>query len=222
MSEDVFPATMSTWIGHRLLEGAGGRAEVNRHVMAVYGRPLRTYFLGCSERWLGEPDEVVHGFFADRLARPGFFDDWRESGLSLRRWLVNGLCFYMKELRRRRQRDARAGAMLDDPVTFSGDPERTVDREFVVEVVQRALDQGRVFCADAGLSEHWAIFEAHYARQLEYADIAPQFGVSTARAAVMARTASKHFKSALRELIGRDTPTGDVDIEIRDLVRSIE
>ena len=87
MKQDAFPQTLRTWIGARLVDGHAGRADVNRHLMTVYLRPLKIYFMGTSERWLGEPDDVVSGFFADRLARENFLDDWIASGVSLRRWL---------------------------------------------------------------------------------------------------------------------------------------
>ena len=61
---------MRTWIGDRL---AGGCASaVNRHIMDVYARPLKIYYMGTSDRWLGEADDIIQGFFADRLAREDF------------------------------------------------------------------------------------------------------------------------------------------------------
>ena len=218
VKEDVFPVTMNTWIRTRLDDGDGGRKDVNRHVMSVHLMPLRTYSLGTNERWLGEPEEVVQGFFADRLARGDFFSEWERSGMRLRRWLVNAFCFYLKELRRRKFRDGRAGDLADDPVTFSGDPEREVDRAFVVSVVQQALELGKKTCEDAGLGEHWGVFEQHYCRQMSYAEIADETGLKTDRAAVMARTAARKFRAALRELLERDAMHGDVDSEIAALL----
>lgn len=209
---------MNTWIRDRLVDGDGGRLDVNRHVMSVYLMPLRTYYLGTNERWLGEPEEVVQGFFADRLARGDFFAEWERSGMRLRRWLVNAFCFYLKELRRRKYRDGRAGEMADDPLTFSGDPERAVDRAFVVSVVQQALETARLMCNDTGLGEHWSVFEQHYCRQMSYAEIAEQTGYKPDRAAVMARTAARKFRATLRDLLERDAVHGDVDSEIASLL----
>src|SRR5882672_12709738 len=96
--KDVFPRTLGTWIGRKLQEGKAGRAEVNRHLMSVYAWPLQVYFRGSSDRWLGEPEDIVQGFFADRLDREEFLPGCQESGLRLRRWLMNGFCFYLKEL----------------------------------------------------------------------------------------------------------------------------
>lgn len=219
--EDVFPATIGTWINQRLDIGVDGRADVNNHVMRVYHGPLRTYFLGTGDRWLGDPDEIVQGFFADRLDRDGFFDDWRSSGLPLRRWLINAFCFYLKELRRRRFRDGRTGGLPDDPVSFSGDPEAAVDRAFVVSVVQRALEQAKAECEKLGLSAHWAVFEQHHCRGRSYAELADEFGVQPPRAAVMARTATRKFRAILRDLLARDAVETDVDSEIRSLMERV-
>ena len=71
MRTDVFPETIQTWIGEQQGRGSEGRAAINHHVMSVYAWPLTVYFQGCSDRWLGEPDEVIQGFFANRLAREG-------------------------------------------------------------------------------------------------------------------------------------------------------
>ena len=50
-TSQVFPQTISTWIGMRMGEGSQGRDELNRHVMSVYAFPLRVYFLGTRDRW---------------------------------------------------------------------------------------------------------------------------------------------------------------------------
>ncbi len=218
MKQDAFPQTLRTWIGARLVDGHAGRAEVNRHLMTVYLRPLKIYFMGTSERWLGEPDDVVSGFFADRLARENFLDDWIASGLSLRRWLCNGFCFYLKELRRQKFRDGRAGELKDDPVTFSGDPEQAMDRAFVAEVVRVALAQAREQCIADGLEDHWDVFEQHHCLGRAYQDIGAEMDIRPSRAAVMTRTATKRFREALRELIARDSAHDDVDSEILALL----
>lgn len=186
--------------------------------MTVYLRPLKIYFMGTSERWLGEPDDVVSGFFADRLARENFLDDWIASGLSLRRWLCNGFCFYLKELRRQKFRDGRAGELKDDPVTFSGDPEQAMDRAFVAEVVRVALAQAKEQCIADGLKDHWDVFEQHHCLGRAYQDIGAEMDIRPSRAAVMTRTATKRFREALRELIARDSAHDDVDSEILALL----
>lgn len=219
LKQDVFPPTMSTWIAQRMGDGSEGRADVNRHIMAVYDWPLRVYFMGSSERWLGEPEDVVGGFFADRLGRPEFLHDWRASGMRLRRWLMNAFCFYLMEVRRARARDRRAGELDKEPVVFKGSPEVAVDRAFRVSLVREALRSAQEACEKADLAQHWHIFVSHYLNGQDYSIISREFRVSPERAAVMARTAARKFRGAVRELLAGDgTPDQEVDQEILALI----
>ena len=221
MAKDVFPPTMQSWIGQQLLGGAKGRSEVNRHVMEVYALPLRVYFLGMSDRWIGDPDDIVQGFFADRLARPDFFNNWQQSGLPLRRWLMNAFSFYLMELRRARRRDGRAGPMCDDPPTFSGDPNEAVDRAFIISVVRQALERARVACEEQGLSDHFTVFVRHHYQGRSYKLIGEEFGVDHSRAAVMARTAGRKFKATLQDIVAQDgADSADIYREIVELLKA--
>ena len=116
MSANAFPQTRRTWIDDALDRGGDGVHDVNGHIMETYAWPLRVYYLGTNSRWLGEPDDVIDGFFADRLARDSFLGDWRASGLRLRRWLINAFCFYLLELRRRK---LGAGIILEQQVSLA-------------------------------------------------------------------------------------------------------
>lgn len=223
MKEDVFPRTHNTWIGRKLLEGVAGRNELNRHVMEVYADPLRVYFLGTPDRRHAEAEEVVEGFFADRLARGDFFDDWKMSGLRLRRWLMNGLGFYLKELRRARKRGNRSQALdeeRDAPLEDSSkDVEREMDRAFAIAIVRQALGESRRACAAKGLERHWEVFYRHYYQGQGYGEFAPEFGVEAAKASDMARTAAGRFRDAMRDLLASDGALeSEIDQEIEMLL----
>lgn len=221
MKEDVFPQTQNTWIDQKLGQGQNGRLEVNHHVMSLYAWPLRVYFLGTADRWLGEPEDVVQGFFASRLGRNVFFDDWRKSGLRLRRWLMNGFCFYLKELKRERRNDRRNEELSREPEETE-DLDRRIDRAFAVAVVQRAFAVTRKLCEEGGFSDHWKIFVAHYYQGKEYRDIVADFNVDTVRAATMARTVGSKFRKALRNLLVRDGATeAEVNQELATLLEAI-
>lgn len=214
---DVFPATMVTWIDERLGTGAAGRQDVNRHIMTVYDWPLRVYFMGTRDRWLGEPEDVVQGFFASRLSKEDFLGQWRGSKLKLRQWLINAFCFYLKELHRARRRDARNVSPAEEPaVEFKPGP--SFDRAYVVSVVREALRKTQELCERENLAAHWEIFVRHYYQGQAYADFAKEFGVDASRAAVMARTARSKFQATLRSMLSRDGTGEDPDDEIRDLL----
>lgn len=218
---DVFPQTLSTWIRDRLTDGSGGgRREVDRHVMDVYAFPLRVYYLGTRDRNIGEPDEVIQGFFADRLARPEFFAQWQSSGLPLRRWLLNALNFYLKELRRQNQRGHPSGEEAKvEPGTSSGDPEREAERAFVTSMVRAALRNVQRDCDMNALQPHWTSFYEHFYLDRPYADIGKDLGVDAARAMVMARTVRMRFQAELRRMLSIDGPEGEIDQTILSMLQ---
>ncbi len=212
MPADVFPQTLSTWIRDRLLQGGGGRRDVDRHVMEVYAWPLRVYYLGTRDHSLGEPDEVIQGFFADRLARPEFFAQWQSSGFALRRWLLNAFNFYLKELRRQNHRGHPPGqAVESEPSSSREDPGVEVERAFVVSMVRSALRNVQRDCELQGLQPHWTSFYEHFYLDRPYADVGRDLNVDAARAMVMARTVRNKFQAELRRMLSIDGPDGEID-----------
>jgi len=223
VKRDVFPTTQRTWIDLALDGSSEDRRELNRHIMGVYAHPLRVYYLGTGSRWLGDPDEVVAGFFADRLGRDSFLTEWRRGGMRLRRWLMNAFSFYLSELRRKRRRDNRMSGEVPDVATPGPSPERLADRAFGESIVAEALRVAAESCQAQQLDDHWAVFIRHTCDDVPYAELAPEFGVTAARAAVMARTASRHFRRALRlQLVSDGAGEADVDDEIRELLEALE
>jgi hypothetical protein len=222
MPTDHFPPTMNTWIDEALSQGDRGRQAVNRHLLELYAEPLRAYFLGSSFRSMGEPDDIVNGFFADRLSRPGFFQNWRDSGLRLRRWLMNALCFYLREQRRKANRQAHAdladAGELADP---SQESHRDADRAFVRSVVQTALERGRADCEARRMGLHWSVFVRYHLENVPCATLAQEIGEEPGRVWVMIRSAQRRFAGALRTLLIEDgTPEDRVDEEIAGLLRA--
>ncbi|MBS0195890.1 MAG: hypothetical protein JSR77_03950 [Planctomycetes bacterium] len=218
--KDAFPPTRTDYIDDELNRGTSGRQNVNRHIMEVYAWPLKVYFLGTKDRWLGEPEEIVQGFFASRLEMPNFFADWKRNGMKLRHWLINGFCFYLKEEHRRRSRHPRPGSEAPEPYYEDERAIEKMDLQCIVAFVRSALEMAEKICMDQDLATHWRIFHAHYYGGRPYASIASEFGVHPTRAAVMARTARRKFIHALRELFRRDGVAEEsIDAEIRNLLR---
>jgi DNA-directed RNA polymerase specialized sigma24 family protein len=219
MAVDVFPQTLTSWITDRLQGGTEGRKDVDRHVMEVYAWPLSVYYMGSRDRSLGEPDDVVEGFFADRLAKPDFFAQWQGSGLSLRRWLMNAFNFYIKELRRSQRRGHARGEPADEPFTYDGDPDADMEKAFVVSIVRSALEKTKAHCESHGLVPHWTAFFEHFYLERPYADIAPTIGVDAPRAMVMARTVRHRFQAEIRRMMTIDGAETKIDEAIVSLVK---
>jgi hypothetical protein len=132
---------------------------------------------------------------------------------------MNALCFYLKELRRRKRRDAVASDNDDEPVSFTGDPDAEIDRTFVVELVREALRLAAVQCEEQGMREHWQVFLRHHHHGDGYDQIAGEIGVTRARAEVMGRTATRRFRNVIRDLLAADgVPEDEMDREIESLL----
>ncbi len=225
MPTDAFPSTLVTWIARKEEEGESGRDAINQHVMAVYGEPLCIYLRGHSLRWLGEPEELIDGFFADRLDRGDFIAKWRRSGMPLRRWLMNALNFYLMEVRRAHQQTPHAGAgeAQDEQWTMSDSPEQVIDRAFARSIVKAALSRAEQRCTAKGLDNHWHVFVRHYYEDEPYEECAAEYGVGAERARIMARTAARVFRAALRDLLAGDGAAPErIDQEIHDLLEVIQ
>ncbi len=222
-TKDVFPKTMGTWIDRRLKEGAVGRELVNSHIMSVYAHPLKIYYLGSSFRTLGEADDMVDGFFASRLQKQGYFDQWQESGLRLRRWLINGFIFHLKEEIRRRKRNDGSSLEEGMDVPDTVDPGQAFERAWALSMVQDAWREAAASCEEQGLDDHWQLFIRHHVDGLPYRRIVDEFDVTPSQAAVMVRTATGRFKDAIRLRIILDgVHEDDVDGELQRLMEIMQ
>jgi DNA-directed RNA polymerase specialized sigma24 family protein len=219
---ELFPTTLRTWIEERLEKGEPGQAEVNRHLMDVYARSLECYLRRTPWRELGDPADLVRGFFADRLGNPAFLQRWRASGKRLRHWLANGLVFYAKETARRRRRDRAIGELAEESCALDPSPELVLDRAFAASIVRAALDIARSDLEKRGLEQHFVVFHEHEWNDVSYGSLAARLGVTADRARVMARTARDAFRRAVRGLLARDGATAaSVDREIESLLESL-
>lgn len=218
---DHFPETMSTLIQGYMDAGTIGRRELNHHIMSVYRRPLKIYFLGSSYRSLGDPDDLVQGFFASRLERQDYFEKWQESRLSLRRWLMNAFILYMKELCRAksriRSREQELNGLEERSLTSA-----ELDRTWAEAVVREACAQTANRCRADGQQRHWEVFYRHHILGQPYREVAPEFDFTPAQAAVAARTVANKFRQSLRDFFASErVPDDAIDDDIRDLLGAI-
>lgn len=217
---DHFPDTHVTFISARLGKGSQAEAELRNHVMVRYAEPLKAYFLGSTYRGLWEADEIVNGFFLDRLQRKEFLVSWRSSGLRLRRWLMNAMCFYLKEVSRsERKRAATGDPDVGDELGTDASHVRTMDRAFRQTIVRTALDAAQASCEADGFALHFQCFLAYHVQNRTCESIGLEIGEPADRVWVMVRTGQRRFVKALRQAIMDDgTPPDEIDAEIRDLL----
>ncbi len=215
---------MRTWLGKELDRADGGREEAVRHVMEVYAGPLAIYCRGSSLRWIGDPDDLVRGFFADRLSREAFLDRWRESGRPLRYWLIVGFKHFLYEEARRKKRDDGASVLQPDSFDESDEtqPESAFERACARAIVRGALERCAASCEKDGLEEHFDVFRRHYIGGESYESIAAETSNEPRRLSVMSRTVATRFKRALRDLAGWDGASAEqVDGEVRQLMEAL-
>ena len=245
MPVDHFPSTHAMWIEEQLTvaEGAAdaagtpraaaARAELQQHLMRRYHEPLRAYVRGSSLRDLGEADDLIAGFFADRVCAPGFLAGWRGSGMPLRRWLMNGISFYGRGVARDRMRDRlrqfdeRAGA-ADSSSTAAGatidalmhghDAARAFEEAWALEVLNAAHAQVHADLAAAGKLDEYEVFRRHVVDGLDYATIGADMGLSRQGCANCVRRVSERVRVALRDVIrGEGVADKDVERTVREI-----
>lgn len=196
---NVFPLTAATWLGAQVRQaGAASRERARTHVMSVYFDPLIIYVKGSSFRALGDPEELVAGFFSDRLQRDDYLQKWLEAGVPLRAWLIRGLKYYCMERIRAGKRDA-AAPLPDDHHDDASGPGSDFRREVARALVREAMAQTAAELEARGMGEHWQIFRLHHLDNVPYASIAQSTGLTEDRAAVMGRTAARRLRTRLRD-----------------------
>lgn len=216
----AFPSTHHTWIEDRLAQGGAGLADVRRHVMEVYRWPLTVYVLGSSFRKVGEPEDLVIGFFASRLEREDYLKEWLDSGRPLRKWLMTGLRHYLFETIKADKRNAQIGSLQHDlsGIDASEGTSHAYECAVARTLVAEALRQTEADLLTDGLSLHWRVFHMHQIQGLAYARVEESMGIPSSRLTALNRTAMRRYRQVISRLVG--WPGAD-DEEITDELRSL-
>ncbi len=218
---DEFPTTIRNWIEAQLSLREIGRNLVIQYVMSSYARPLERYVRGSSYRNVGEAKELVQSFLAERVTAPDYFSRWIESGLTLRRWLMNGFLFYLREAVRHNQRAPQS--LESDPPDDREYAHSQFEREWALALVDRAIERARASCARRNQHTHWEILERHCLHGVPYATLIAEFGITAKEASTMARTATGKLRRAFFDLLVREgVPESEIDIEIARLLEAVK
>ena len=227
---DHFPPTARTEIFGLNRQGEAGRREIHRIIMsAAYHKALKAYFLGSSFRGLGDPNEMVEGFYASRLSDPKYFNKWetrwRENKIPLRRWLMKGFEYYLDERLREEEQARKVHSLpVDAPVAAPGpSPEQVFHRAFLLERVRGVLDKVKERCRKGLSEDHWRLFYASWFEDSgSWIQTGERFNVTAERAKRMARTVLGYFEAEFRmELRREGVPEKDMEREIQDILREV-
>lgn len=227
MTREHFPTTHQTWLSERI---GVANDEVAQHVMQRYFEPLRAYVKGSSLRNFGDSADLVNDFFAARIGDPTYLERWIDSGLPLRRWLVNGLLLHVRnrgiaEARRRARGDAGVGGSGEQEPVTSAEPGalEALERAWAIGLVTEAHDRVRSALVAENRESWWECFRLHVLHGLPYADACPMAGVATVNGANIVRAVTRRLATILTELLARDgVAERDFDAELELIQRLVQ
>lgn len=226
-NRSAFPTTHATAL-LTLVSSEGAGAEQAKAagiaLMRRYADPLTVFVRGSSLARLGEPEEIVNGYFATRLSDEAaiieFLTKWNASGMRLRRWLMNGILFYGQGLARDRVRAQQRGgsvepSALDRREGTAGSGETDFERAWALAVVREATARAEIELLDEGRSIDFDIFRRHAIDGHPYAAFARELGRSEQQCAGATRLVAQRVRAKLAELLVEEgVPAAEIDAEI--------
>jgi DNA-directed RNA polymerase specialized sigma24 family protein len=219
-----FPTTRRSWITRTIARGPEGEQEVARFVMSAYLVPLTAY--ARSTPGLGDldPEDLVHDFLLHKVSAPGYFPYWATTNRPLRRWLVSGFHFRLKDRRRKAstERTRTETAAPEIGIEFDEDRFADFERTWARDLVRRAVEQTAEYCRTRQLDEHWTVFQRHHLDGLSFRDLVDAHGLPARRLARMSRTAADRLRMIIQELLARDgVDPDDIAAEITRLLELV-
>ena len=219
-----FPTTRRSWIARTIAKGPEGAREVAQVIIATYRDPLTWYARSIPTFGELDPEDVVHDFLTNKVTEPDYFHAWARSGFTLRRWLINGYHFRLKDRRRQTttHRQLIHGAALE--LASEVDETRFADfeREWARGLVRRAVMQTEDYCRTRDLEDHWSVFKRHHIDGVPYRDLVDTYQLPARRLARMSRTAADRLRTVVQELLERDgVGPDDVAFEIARLLEVV-
>jgi len=219
---DHFPSTHATWLAERVTlsldpgaspaRARAARDELNAHVMSRYFEPLCAYVRGTGFRGVDEAADLVNGFFASRLARPDYLMQWRESGMELRRWLMNGLLLHLHERVRGEQRQSRR-AQARDPADIDGmsgqpghDPDavQSMDRAWAESIVAAAIRETMQALESADRAAAWRAFRRHFVEGVAYTALSQETGASVRELKAQVELVQRWLRAGIERALQQD------------------
>ncbi len=220
-----FPETQTVWISDRLSEGEAGIMLANGYVMESYVRPLSIY---CSKIGLArsvrlDADDLVHGFFANRLSNSEYLKSWLTSGLRLRQWLRNGLHFYVHELRRQNATQLGLhieGQALSEEVPSEGAAhDHEFERAWALAALDLAMKETKEELEKRNRRDEWEMFWSHHVEGVPHAKIGERFQLSAAQVAQRAFAVGSQLRDALCGILRKDGAlSSEIDLEVRSMM----
>lgn len=220
--------------------GAARDAELLDAMTLRYAQPLMLYARSSTLARIEDADALMKSFWAQQLARPLMINEWRESGLALRRWLVHQLLIHARarlcelhiDSSEQEQCNDCGGCACANAATTSTTSATTCATkcptsstplplephafEHFERAWSRAMMNAACSIAQAALESSddaaaWNAFRLHFLEGNEYAALSQQLGLTVSAARINARRAHERVDGALRQLL-RDEGVADEDV----------
>lgn len=215
-----FPTTHATTILEATRSPhADALAAVAARIIERYAQPLEAYAQGSTLREIGEPRELVHGFLVAKFGTPetcrAYLESWNASGLTLRRWMMNGLLLHVRGIVRdaRRTREKPLDSAVGGLVSAEPDPAALFERAWAKAILAEACAQVEQALVAEGRDRAWRVFRLHALDGVPYRDLEGEFALSRQQMADLVRGVTARLRARVRELLDEEGRFGDDAID---------
>jgi hypothetical protein len=215
-----FPTTHATTILEATRSPhADALAAVAARIIERYAQPLEAYAQGSTLREIGEPRDLVHGFLVAKFGTPetcrAYLESWNASGLTLRRWMMNGLLLHVRGVVRdaRRSREKPLDSTLGGLASTEPDPAAAFERAWAKAILAEACAQVEQALVAEGRDRAWRVFRLHVLDGIPYSNLEAEFGLSRQQMADLVRGVTARLRTRIRELLDEEGRFGDDAID---------
>jgi len=191
--------------------------------MLRYAEPLAVYAAGSSLRQIAEPNELVHGFFVQSLARPDFLNRYQASGMRLRRWLMNGLLLHARGIVRDRSRQQRREGLPLDTASHLAEGDATAEaaynRAWALALLSEACTSIEAALVAEGRDRAWTVFRRHALDGRSYLDLEAELGLGRQQMADLVRSVTKRLRVRVLELL--EDEGGSASDDLLEVIRLV-
>ena len=224
VSTQHFPTTHATTIIDGLRGGDEALADLAARIIERYAQPLEAYALGSSLREIAEPRELVHGFLVAKFATPtttrAYLAAWNASGMTLRRWMMNGLLLHVRGIVRdmQRSREKPLDAAVLSATSAEPNPSAAFEQAWARAILAEACAQIEQSLFAEGRDRAWEIFRRHSLDGLPYGELEGEYNLSRQQMAELVRGVTTRLRARVRELLDEEGRF-DGDEGIDEIVR---
>ena len=161
----------------------------------------------------------MHAFLIAKFATPAtcraYLEAWNASGLTLRRWMMNGLLLHVRGIVRdaQRSREKPLDASIASLASAQPDPAAAFERAWARAILSEACAQVEQALVAEGRDRAWRVFRLHALDGVPYRDLEAGFALSRQQMADLVRGVTARLRARIRELLDEEGRFGDDAID---------